>query len=101
MPRRSDLEVDTSWTPADALALLDEHDGCYAATLVRLDTLRTMELTRLERVIRWRRLARRGGRKHLDELRRDTRIAIGQEMARRVMLLQEVARAHGLIAGTR
>lgn len=100
MPPLSDLEVDTSWSAADALALLDDHDGCLPAALVRLDTLRAMEFARLDRILRLRRMACRWSRRRFDEMRRDTQIAIGQEVARRVMLLQEVARTQGQLTSS-
>jgi len=96
-----EFEIHTSWTPADALALLDDHDGCVSAAIVRLGTIRTMELARLDRVIKARRAGCFFSGRRLDEVRRDTAIAIGQEIARRVMLLQDVARAHGLIGEPR
>jgi len=96
-----EFEIHTSWTPADALALLDDHDGCVSAAIVRLGTIRTMELARLDRVIKTHRAGCFFSGRRLDEVRRETAIAIGEETTRRVMLLQDVARAHGLMGRRR
>ncbi len=92
-----EIQITTDWSPADALALIDEHSGCVSAAMVRLGTIRAMELARLARIIRGLRAAHRFGHKRLDELHRETRISIGNETQRRILLLQDVARAHGLL----
>lgn len=90
------IEIPTEWTPVDALRLLDDHEGCLPAALVRLGTLHGIDLARLGGVIDLHREAGLWTRRRLDLVERSARHLLAVEAARRVRLLCAVARAHGL-----
>lgn len=93
------IDIRADWTPIHAMRLLAENEYSVAAAHVRLGTVRDMELARLDRVVAVARVNRPVSRRRLDAEAREARVAICREWERRTLLLQDVARAHGLIGG--
>lgn len=93
------IEIPTEWTPVDALRLLDDHEGCLPAALVRLGTLHGIDMERLAGVIDLHREAGLWSRRRLTLVERSARHLLAVEAARRVRLLCEVAEAHGMAGG--
>lgn len=90
------IDIHTDWGPPDARALLDACEDCVPAAIIRLGTIRTFERRRLERVIALHRLCGLFTPRALRRCRRDARRALDAEMDHRVVLLVDVARAHGI-----
>lgn len=96
-----EFRVGTEWTPQDALDLLDAHDGWVAPTITRLGTLRVMAGRHLAAAVRECRESGMWPDRVIEEAHRRARVALRAETDRRVELVRDVARAHGLIGDTR
>lgn len=90
-----------NWTPEHAGRLLERCGDDIEEAYVALALVRDRELARLDRAIAAARVNRPIARRRLESEARDARIAVCREWMRRCFVLQDVARAHGLIGGTR
>lgn len=94
------IETPAEWTPEDALALLDDHEGCLPAALVRLGTLHGIDFARLGGVIALHREAGLWSQECLAAVERTAWSRLAHEAVRRLQLLLRVAHAHGMDGST-
>lgn len=94
-----EIDIDTTWGPPDALALLDACDDVLPAALVRLATLHRFGVARINRSLAAAKDAGLFRRRRLRRVRRAALALQRRETDRRIALLIDVAAAHGLIGG--
>ena len=91
-----EIRIDTDWTPKDAFVLLDAHDGCLPAAIVRLGTLHGLAVERACGVIDLHRASGLWSQECLAAVERTTWNRLANEAVRRLQLLLRVAHAHGM-----